>query len=438
MLLPSNINKNLIQDCELHIIGHKIFVRMKDVPMYLSKKVRDSIRNRYSHSIEVGLATEYIIDSISKDLQINLNFFGVAKIVGLVHDIGHTAFSHDGEVILNKLLQEASRKLGVRIYFDANLNNFRRIFKYGLFDPLLPKIKRYTLASLLKHPNTLYKYPEFAFLQNYLEEAIALEEKFLAQHNITINNKTQKTILCQAMDLADENRYLVTDIIDSLNIYSKEEMKVILQEMIQTKLSLQELAKFTFIHKKLMFAKDVKELLIALLEQESKAKTNFQTAMNTISMAFNRNFYLSKNGALKAKSNLLDALKEDFKKIGAKYIWGSKKIKKIKKPFNESFAFVARYFLFENYDINLIDSHTYKKALIKLKSKTLDYKTKRLQELILLRNFLGGLTNPKIEELYKKIVLSQYERKHQLSPKKRKKLLYHTPIKSFKKKIKYI
>ena len=79
---------SLVEECEMHIVGHKIFVRMKDIPMYLSKKTKDSIRNRYSHSVEVGLGTEYIVNHVSRGLgnDIDLNFFKVAKITGLVHD----------------------------------------------------------------------------------------------------------------------------------------------------------------------------------------------------------------------------------------------------------------------------------------------------------------------------------------------------------------
>ena len=99
-----------VEECELGIVGHKVFVRLKDIPMYLSKHTKDSIRNRYSHSVEVGLSTEYMLNHLSVQLgsDVDLNFFKVGKIVGLLHDIGHTAFSHDGETILDKMLQKAS------------------------------------------------------------------------------------------------------------------------------------------------------------------------------------------------------------------------------------------------------------------------------------------------------------------------------------------
>ena len=66
--ITDRINESLVEECEMHIVGHKIFVRLKDIPMYLSKKTKDSIRNRYSHSVEVGLGTEYILNHVSRQL----------------------------------------------------------------------------------------------------------------------------------------------------------------------------------------------------------------------------------------------------------------------------------------------------------------------------------------------------------------------------------
>ena len=72
----SSSTVTVIEECEMDIVGHKIFVRLKDIPMYISKKTKDSIRNRYSHSIEVGLSTEYILNHLSRELgdDIDLKF----------------------------------------------------------------------------------------------------------------------------------------------------------------------------------------------------------------------------------------------------------------------------------------------------------------------------------------------------------------------------
>lgn len=442
-------NKRNIEESQMHIVGHKIFVRMKDVPMYLSKKTKDSIRNRYSHSIEVGLSTKYIIDDISRKLgdDVDLDFYGVANIVGLVHDIGHTAFSHDGEMILDGMLREASSSLPKEIRFNANLNNFRRIEKYGLFDLLPEEIKEYATASLIKRKKELKQYPEYLHLKDCLRSSIAVEEKYLLSKGNKIDNKTGKTILCQAMDLADENRYRVTDIIDVLNIYSKEKLSEILTRGIKSGVRVKDIRKFTTlpIPKRLIRSSKhidkltIKELLVMLLEQESSAKTEFQNIMNHISMAFNRNFELSQDGRLIPQDDDVEKLRSDFANIAAKYIWGSKKVNNIKKPFRHYFATVADYFINHHYDTSFVDSMTYRKALEKLRVGSLDYDDKRYQELMLMRNYLGGLTNPKIIELYKKIHIEEAEEKFSCKISKREKLIYKTPIGEFEKRLqKYI
>lgn len=443
--MTDSIDEGLIEECEMHIVGHKIFVRLKDIPMYLSKKTKDSIRNRYSHSVEVGTSTEYLLNHISRQLgnNIDLNFFKIARTIGLVHDIGHTAFSHDGELILDKMLIKASASLNTPIRFNANLNNFRRISKYGLFDLLPEDIRKYAFASLVKRKKELKQYPEYLYLTDDLAYAIGLEEKYLASKGINISNTTNKTILCQAMDLADENRYRVTDIIDALNIYSKQKLKEILIRTVHSEVRIKDIRKLVSLkigqvastkhsHSDKM---KIKELLIMLLNQESNAKTEFQNVMNSISMAFNRNFFLAENGKLMPLNKEIEKLRDDFHKVAATYLWGSKKIKNIKKPFNHYFTTVTDYFINGDFEIDIIDSSTYKKALIALEKEILDDDIRIRKRLLLMRNFLGGLTNLKIIELYKKIRLSEFERNLGYELDKREKLLARDPVQEFEKKL---
>lgn len=441
--LTDTINESLIEECEMHIVGHKIFVRLKDIPMYLSKKTKDSIRNRYSHSVEVGLGTEYILNHVSRELgnNVDLNFFNIAKVIGLVHDIGHTAFSHDGEMILDKALKDASRSYATPIRFNANLNNFRRIEKYALFDMLPEDIKHYAFASLVKRKKELREYPEYMYMKEYLTEAITIEERYLQNKGIEVCNSKAKTILCQAMDIADENRYRVTDIIDALNIYSKQKLKEILLRGITSTVRVKELRKVCRV-RVTHFESDrhrdkmtIKELLIALLNQESHAKTEFQNVMNSISMAFNRNFVLSKHGELVPDVKGIEQLRKDFHHIAAKYLWGSKKVQNIKKPFRHYFTTVVNYFINKDFDRELIDSSTYKKALIGLEESGLSMKEIRYEKLLLLRNFLGGLTNQKIMDLYKRIKLCEFELTLGYRLDKREKLLHKNSIHEFEKKL---
>lgn len=434
-----------VEECEMDIVGHKVFVRLKDIPMYLSKSTKDSIRNRYSHSIEVGLSTEYMLNHLSAQLgdDVDLNFFKIAKIVGFLHDIGHTAFSHDGEIILDKMLQKASESFKTPLRFNANLNNFRRILKYEFYDNLPEDVRQYAFASLVKRVGELEEYPEYLYLKSYVKDAIALEEKYLGSKGISIQNTTGKTILCQAMDLADENRYRVTDIIDALNIYSKEKLQEILLRSIKSEVRVKDVRKLVHLktlnvpgYEALHYDKmKIKDLLIALLKRSSNAKTEFQNTMNSISMAFNRNFRLGDDGKLVPVDREIEELRRDFQKVAAKYIWGSKKVQKIKKPFSHYFMTVADYFINKEFDIDLIDSNTYKEVLTHLNNSDLSIETYQREKLSLLRNFLGGLTNHKIIELYKKIALVKFEVKLGYKLENRDKLVDKNSVESFEKKL---
>lgn len=434
-----------VEECEMDIVGHKVFVRLKDIPMYLSKSTKDSIRNRYSHSIEVGLSTEYMLNHLSAQLgdDVDLNFFKIAKIVGFLHDIGHTAFSHDGEIILDKMLQKASESFKTPLRFNANLNNFRRILKYEFYDNLPEDVRQYAFASLVKRVGELEEYPEYLYLKSYVKDAIALEEKYLGSKGISIQNTTGKTILCQAMDLADENRYRVTDIIDALNIYSKEKLQEILLRSIKSEVRVKDVRKLVHLktlsvpgYEALHYDKmKIKDLLIALLKRSSNAKTEFQNTMNSISMAFNRNFRLGDDGKLVPVDREIEELRRDFQRVAAKYIWGSKKVQKIKKPFSHYFMTVADYFINKEFDIDLIDSNTYKEVLTHLNNSDLSIETYQREKLSLLRNFLGGLTNHKIIELYKKIALVKFEVKLGYKLDNRDKLVDKNSVESFEKKL---
>ncbi|MFC2057857.1 HD domain-containing protein [Campylobacterota bacterium] len=434
-----------VEECEMDIIGHKVFVRLKDIPMYLSKNTKDSIRNRYSHSVEVGLSTEYMLNHLSAQLgdDVDLNFFKIGKIVGLLHDIGHTAFSHDGETILDIMLQKASSSFEKPLRFNANLNNFRRILKYEFYDNLPEDVRHYAFASLVKRSSELEEYPEYLYLKSYIKDAIALEEKYLGAKGIVIQNSTGKTILCQAMDLADENRYRVTDIIDSLNIYSKEKLQEILLRSIKSEVRVKDLRKLVHMktlsvpgYEKLHYDKmKIKDLLIALLNRSSNAKTEFQNTMNSISMAFNRNFMLREDGKVVPVDAEIEGLRQDFQKVAAKYLWGSKKVQNIKKPFSHYFTTVSNHMINQDFDMELIDSNTYKEALSNLNRNDLSKEVYRREKLVLLRNFLGGLTNDKIIELYKKIALLKFEAKLGYKLENRDKLLDKNSVESFEKKL---
>ena len=157
--------------------------------------------------------------------------------------------------------------------------------------------------------------------------------------------------------------------------------------------------------------------------------------MNAISMAFNRNFRLREDGKLVPVDAEIEALRKEFQKVAAKYLWGSKKVQNIKKPFSHYFTTVADYFINKEFDMELIDSNTYKEALTELSKSDVSKEVYLREKLSLIRNFLGGLTNHKIIELYKKIALVKFEATLGYKLENRDKLVDKHTVEAFEKKL---
>jgi hypothetical protein len=131
----------------------------------------------------------------------------------------------------------------------------------------------------------------------------------------------------------------------------------------------------------------------------------------------------------------IEALRKEFQKVAAKYLWGSKKVQNIKKPFSHYFTTVADYFINKEFALELIDSNTYKEALTELSKRELGEEATLREKLSLMRNFLGGLTNLKIMELYKKIALLKFEAKLGYKLENRDKLVEKHTVEAFEKKL---
>jgi hypothetical protein len=96
---------------------------------------------------------------------------------------------------------------------------------------------------------------------------------------------------------------------------------------------------------------------------------------------------------------------------------------------------VADYFINKEFDMELIDSNTYKEKLTALQKSELSQEVYLREKLSLMRNFLGGLTNLKIIELYKKIALLKFEGKLGYQLENRDKLVDRNSVDAFEKKL---
>ncbi|RWQ13600.1 dGTP triphosphohydrolase [Mesorhizobium sp.] len=187
----------------------------------------DFFRNRLTHSLEVAQIAEGIADRVNHAYELE----GDDKIdgrlcaaAGLVHDIGHPPFGHNGERALDTEMLEFGG-------FEGNAQTLRilaRLEKKVTYDkPVAGDIRAgmnlcfRTLAAILKYDNEIpEKRPDGSkvkkgYFQSERPIVDEIKRAVLRGKELPANTKF-KTVECSIMDLADDIAYSVYDLEDSL------------------------------------------------------------------------------------------------------------------------------------------------------------------------------------------------------------------------------
>jgi dGTP triphosphohydrolase len=350
------------------ILLSKIMLRSQQISMAVDYSLdSDRKENRYTHSIEVANCCEIMNDCISEKVGFKTDYMNTAYIVGLLHDLGHTSFSHDGEVNLNQKIKLASDG---KISFDGNSNNYVVIQKNDLLQDVDKEDRDYILASLAKHPTQLYAE------QDYIREIIRQQTKRELKHLKKVSGgritSLKKTIQCQIMDIADENCYLISDIIDSLNIMSKESLATALRKEVAG------------------------EIAEKIINELFKSKNSFIDIMNELFFSFCDNFTLSSEGEVVVIDKQIENIRLGLRRINKKYVIDSSVIKEVRAKNKVILDTVFGFFISDNKDLSLIPSNHYRREMKTASSKN--------EKLIIIRDMLGELTDKGVKKLYKKII----------------------------------
>lgn len=146
------------------IIDSKEFKRLAEkTQIIFTKGPKPNIRNRISHTIEVA----EIAEAVAKKNNMSFSEQRLAYLIGLCHDIGHTAFGHDGEARINLACQ------AYQIYTDTLDEKF-----YGEKD----------WAGELTH-----KKPEYSF--EHHSHSVRVFNKILRDNNIELDFRLKSDIL---------------------------------------------------------------------------------------------------------------------------------------------------------------------------------------------------------------------------------------------------
>jgi len=344
------------------ILKDKSIIRLNDINMAVDFKLKeDYVHNRFIHSMQVANIIKIMTAYLSEKLGFEIDPRGIFKYAGVFHDIGHTSFGHQGEEELNRFLRAKG------ISYDGNANNYVALKKSLVLSVFEKEDREYILASLAKHFEDLY--PEQESEKKIILENIVKDEIFLKDNGIEAY--LTQTLACMVMDIADEIAYLITDLMDAMNVVSIDEMKKGIQKFCSV---------------------DVQNNLIPALE---KGKSEFRAALNSYTLIFATNFDLV-NGKIVYEDKEIEDIRTAFRKINVNLVLKSNKVIKLQKKNKKIFKVVFDFFIENEYQLKDIPSSYYKAKL-----EVCNDETKRL---MLVRDMLGALTDKGLIKIYRKII----------------------------------
>lgn len=183
----------------------------------------DFFRNRLTHSLEVAQIAKSIAFKLKKELQELEIEPDVCEIAGLLHDIGHPPFGHNGEAALDKCMISYGG-------FEGNAQTLRiitRLEKKEQPESIVDddgtdcrvglNLTARVIASVLKYDCKIpvVRNDDKPLVKGYYESEKEIVDK--VKCCIIGNNKQKnfKTIECSIMDLADDIAYSTYDMEDA-------------------------------------------------------------------------------------------------------------------------------------------------------------------------------------------------------------------------------
>ena len=167
------------------VLHTKAFRRLENKTQVFHPQYSDHFRNRLTHTIEVS----QISRTISEALGLNTD---LCEVLALSHDIGHPPFSHQGEVVLDRIMRNYGSG------FEHNLHALRIVEdfeeKYASFRGL--NLTFEVREGIVKHS------------RDYSED----EESYVDIREYKLRERP--TLEAQLIDLADEIAYNSADLDD--------------------------------------------------------------------------------------------------------------------------------------------------------------------------------------------------------------------------------
>ncbi len=201
------------------------FRRLQNKTQLFPGQESDFFRNRLTHSLEVSQIARSIATKLSSENPDLPVIPEVCEIAGLIHDIGHPPFGHNGEAALDECMR-------IRGGFEGNAQTLRvvaRLEKKERPDRIIDKdnndcriglnLTARVLASALKYDKKIpiLRDQNSSLMKGYYASESNIVEKIkgcLIEDPDHLD-KPFKTIECAIMDIADDIAYSTYDVEDA-------------------------------------------------------------------------------------------------------------------------------------------------------------------------------------------------------------------------------
>lgn len=203
------------------VLHSSSFRRLQNKTQLFPGYESDFFRNRLTHSLEVAQIAKTIAIRLKDEYALDINP-DVCEIAGLMHDLGHPPFGHNGEAALDECMLQYGG-------FEGNAQTIRvitRLEKKECSKPLYDKhgndsrvglnLTARVIASALKYDSMIpLSRKDSALIKGYYTSEKPVIDKVKECLIGKLHGIEFKTIECSIMDLADDIAYSTYDIEDA-------------------------------------------------------------------------------------------------------------------------------------------------------------------------------------------------------------------------------